>query len=139
MADGVAIWAAFVSTSLAAIRFYEFWSSRTKLEFSFSFDSRAEEGNKIIIINPTNNTVMIDFYELFWSMPKDLKKVGHEGFNLTDYEPSEITIGPYSRFSLIFKGENHFSWGQRKENLYIKLHVSGKKWPKVQMIYESKD
>lgn len=139
----LATWGAILSTILAAIKIWEVFSNRIRLVIGYSFDSRDEVGNTIIIANPSNTPVMIDFYELLWiggHFGKRKKYPVLDSTDVLDMQPCDITIMPHSRHSLNFANEYNFDWhcrADKEAKLYIRLHIIGK-GNLIKLVYPNK-
>jgi hypothetical protein len=55
----ISIWGAILSTILAGLKIWEIYCDRMRLDVSYAFDSRPEEGNKIIVYNLSKTFIMI--------------------------------------------------------------------------------
>lgn len=133
----LAIWGAILSTGLAAIKAWEVWRQRIRLTTSYSFASDPDEGNDVIIENPSNTPVMISYWELLWVRRKCVRTTINYG-EFPDEGYCNITVGPHSRHVLSFKDQHHFMQGHpaaRKGKLYLRLHVVGRRRPVWLYVY----
>ena len=55
----ISIWGAILSTILAGLKIWEIY-------VSYAFDSRPEEGNKIIVYNLSKTFIMINYWEVLF-------------------------------------------------------------------------
>lgn len=127
----LAIWGAVLSTSLAAIKAWEVWRQRIRLTTSYSFTSNPDQGNDIIIENPSSTPVMISYWELLWVRRNCFRtKINYGEFPDEGY--CNITVGPHSRYVLSFREQHHFIQGrptEREGKLYLKLYIVGRRRP----------
>lgn len=133
----LAIWGAILSTGLAAIKVLEVWQQRMRLTTSYCFTSDPEQGNNIVIENPSKTPVMISYWELLWVRRSFFRIVVNDG-EFPDEGYCNITIGPHSRHVLNFRDQHHFAMGRlssRKEKLYLKLYVVGRRRPVWLQVY----
>ncbi len=138
MKDYLAIWAAFLSTLLAAIRIWETWKRRSRLEATYSFAGDPQVGNEIIIQNPSDSPAMVSYWELLWAHRTFPRLKPSDGI-FPDDGLCNITIGPHSTHTLSFREDRHFPWGssaQDKGNLYLRLHVVGRRKPVTLLVYK---
>lgn len=134
----LSIWGAAISTILALIKIWEVYRDRMRLVVSYAFDSRPEEGNKIIIANPSATPVMIQYWELLWVKKRFgiIPQTYNETFPDDDY--CNLTIQAHSKDELIFRDMDYFDWGYKsgKGRLYLKLHIIGRKFPLKKFVYD---
>lgn len=135
MTDFVSWWGAGLATVLASIKIYETYRDSKPLEISYSFDSRPDVGNKIFLINPSKNPIIIAFYELLWG---NSKKSAIGDLSPEEIEPYSITIPAFAKHELVFRDMEHFSWGKDCENLYIKLVIAGRRKPIIKLVAKGK-
>jgi len=135
LTDILAIWGAILSTILGAFKIWEIYRDRRRILVSYRFGS-TDDGNKIILKNPSKTPIMIDDYEPFWSKCRFLRKRSFFEFAFPEDSPRNLTIDPHSRLVLNFSGINYFNpYKTEKGNLYIRLHLTGKKWPTILRVY----
>ena len=124
----VAIWGAVLSTVLAAIRVWEFWQNRFRLEIDPFLTSLEEVGNEIQIRNLSDTPLLITYWELVWlSGYWPLRKCSRT--KSAEPDMSDIRIDAYSSTKFTFKEENHFGWGAKAlkgRRIYLKLTVAGR-------------
>jgi hypothetical protein len=130
----LAIWAAFLSTSLAAIKLWEVWKQRLHITTSYAFGT-LEYGNEVVIENPTGTPVIVTYWELLM-----IQKAGWHKTIVNGRFPNEgycnLTIGPHSRHTMPFKGKEHFAWPSAgATHLYLKLHVVGRRRPVTLLVH----
>jgi hypothetical protein len=143
MADLISIWGGVLSTALAAIKIWEVFRDRSRLIVSYSFDSRPEVGNTVILANPSKNPVMIEYFQLFWKRRTWFSSKTYENDPHIDPEFGEcnITIAPYSKYNLRFCDEDYFDWKcpvDAEAKLYIRLYIVGQRRPVIKLVYPLK-
>src|ERR1700675_1489295 len=121
LSSTLAIWAAFLSTSLAVIKVWEIWKQRLRITTSYGFGI-PEYGSEVVVENPSGTPVMVSYWELLM-----IRKAWCRRHIVNGRFPNEgycnLTIGPHSRHTLPFKGKEHFAWPSAEAtHLYLKLH-----------------
>lgn len=135
LTDVLAIWGAIISTVLAAFKIWETYTERRRILVSYRFGSE-DEGNDIILKNPGKTPIMIDGYELFWSKWRFLRKRSFFEFAFPEDGPRSLIIGAHSRAVLNFSEMDYFTpYKPKKGNLYIRLYLTGKRWPTTLCVY----
>jgi hypothetical protein len=137
--DLVSFWGAAVATFLGAIKLWETYRDRNRLEVHHAWDGRDEEGWTIYLYNLGKKPVSIRYFELFWSRGRFWRKrqfmeelsPGADGF--------DMTIDPGKNGTLKFAEENNFS----REDcdiagayLYIRLTIVGRRGKKILQAYK---
>ena len=136
----LSVWAAILSTVLAAIKLWEMWSTRMRLRTSFSFTGDPQRGNEITIQNPTDTPVMINYWELLWRKRFRLKSTTVDGI-FPEVGYCDITVGQHASHYFEFRDDKHFDWGRSTTSkgwLYLRLHVVGRRKPVTLMVYDPK-
>jgi len=135
----LAIWGALVSTCLASIRIWEFLEDRPRLTTSYGFGSDPDDGNEIILENPSTTPVMISYWELLLDRREGWvrrRRVVNGRFPNEGY--CNITVGAHSRHALTFKGKDHFEWGAQLPSgtkIHLVVHVVGRRRPVRLLVY----
>ncbi len=133
----IALWGAGLSTILALIRIWEVWSSRRRIEVSYSFGC-PEDGNDIIIRNISDKALIVTYWELQFCKKKGLRWLPYRTIN--PWEPvHDICIDAYSTKNINFSGPDHFHWGYKAlcgKRLYLKLHIAGRRRPVTYFVYQ---
>ena len=120
----IAWWGAILSTLLAAVKLWELWSNRFRLEIGYFFTGLPEEGNEIRIRNLGPKPIIVTYWELLetkgvWPFRK-MSTVEHPEFDAGDFH-----IEPHgSKVLKLFK-ERYFDWGGGKK-FSIRLHIAGR-------------
>jgi len=136
MTGYIAWWGAALSTLLAAIKVWELWRDRFRIDVGYDFTSSAEIGNEIHIRNLAGHPIILSFWELELNAGRwPFRKTGFLIFR----EPGggDIRIEPHSTHTLRFQEENHFDWGYKALNgrrIYLRLHIAGRK-PQRVLVY----
>jgi len=116
----LSIWAAALSTILAAIKIWESWSSRFKIEVSSILRSRVDMGNDVSITNVSSRPVLLEYMEVYSVKNKKRQCI---------YSPEDswlnVRIEPQSTKVYNFSEGEYFSSG--RSPVYIRLHFAGKK------------
>ena len=132
----LAAWGAFLSTMLAGVKLWELYQQRARLIVSYSFSS-PENGNDIILYNPTNVPVLINYWELLWIKKKLFHRSQLTAGEFPDEGLCDIVIPAHSRYVLSFQEHRYFDWHVGKAgggNIYIRLHVVGRR-PVLKEVY----
>jgi hypothetical protein len=134
----IAVWGAGLSTLLALIKVWEVWSSRRRIEVSYSFVGLPEIGNDIIIRNLSDKPMIITYWELLFCEKRGIKWVPYRNENPAG-DTSDICILGHSSKSLNFSGHYYFDWGYKAlggKRLYLNLHIAGKRKPSKLLVYK---
>lgn len=129
-ATAPAWWGAVLSTILAAIKVWEFWQNRFRVEIDGSFPSAPYE-NEIRIRNLSPKPLLLVHWEVFyglgfWPFRKEEKHI----CDAIDVNASDATIASVSTHSLTFTNEWYFSTDRddlQGRSVYIRLHFAGKR------------
>lgn len=127
-ATAPAWWGAVLSTILAAVKIWELWRDRFRLEICGTFTSSPHIGNKVRIRNLSPTPLILTHWEVFyssgiWPFRKELPICSK------DYDVSDSTIAPASTYSLIFDDGSYFSTDPERlkgRSVYIRLHIAGR-------------
>ena len=109
-----------MSTLLAAIKLWEVWKSRLRLDIGYNFTGSAQIGNEIIIRNLGSTPFLITYWELLYC------------------DNADIRVGPHSSIKLTFREQNHFDWGTsalRGRAIFVRLHIAGRLRPLLRKVY----
>lgn len=134
----LAIWGSVISTVLACIKIFEAWRDRRRLTTSYVFSSPDYGGHQIIIENPTNTSVMINYWELLWLKRYVFWMKTVDG-RFPDEGYCKITIKAHDRYVLLFEGKQYFRVGTstiKKGKLYLKLYIVGQNKPSYYKVYD---
>ena len=116
-------YSAALSTILGIITIYKAWKERFKLEATFS---SGYQSHKIRLTNLFRNPISIDSFELFWA--KDIKDESDWIFIEKGFEEEcELSLSAYIGKSFEFTEQYFFSLKRNFGNLYLRLHVVGRK------------
>ena len=133
----LAIWGAVLSTFLAAMRSWEIWRNRTRLEVGYNFTSSPSIGNEIIIRNLVASPVLITYWELQWR-PKGwfsrklLKTILPNEFS------QDLKLDGHSSTTLSFKDQEYFATDTptpEPSRIFLRLSVAGKTRPILKRVY----
>lgn len=130
----LAIWGSVLSTSLLGFKIWEVRRDRFKLSSSLGINVGGPDRDVIAITNDYKNPITIDGFELFWA--KKLKDENTHKYVETGLEQEcHILVAAYATKQLIFAEE--YSFGIRPDggNLYIRLHIAGRKKWVTQILY----
>jgi hypothetical protein len=126
----IAGWGALLSTALAAIKIWELWRDRHRIDIGYSFCSDEEHGNTITIRNVSGRPLILCYWEL---------QVRHGYWPCWRYntfrtpEPDEVNdyrLEPYSSHPLVFTESEHFDYETVAPSggpLYLRLHFAGRR------------
>jgi hypothetical protein len=116
----MSVWGAILSTVLAFLKIYEYWSNRFRIEVSPVFRSIPEIGNDININNLSSKPVLLEYMELY---------VINDGKEKCIWSPEDslinVRIEPYDTKTFNFSEADYFGWD--KKPVYIRLYFAGKK------------
>jgi hypothetical protein len=132
----VAAWGAILSTLLGAIKLWEIWRDRHRIDVAYSFATDESVGNTISIRNLSGRPLILSYWELLHGTGSwPLKKF--EGMQCPDHDIVDCKIDAYSTHLLRFCDENHFAWSSKVlkgREIYIRLHFAGRK-PTLRLVY----
>lgn len=119
---------AVLSTILAAVKGWELWRDRFRIEVGGSFTSAPDIGNEVRIRNLSLKPLILVHWEVFygsgiWPFRKETSICDR------DYDASDATIAPASTHTLTFAGESYFSTSHDRlkgRSVYIRLHIAGR-------------
>ncbi|MCW3696781.1 hypothetical protein [Burkholderia cenocepacia] len=126
----IAGWGALLSTALAAIKIWELWRDRHRIDVGYSFCSDEQQGNTITIRNVSGRPLILCYWEL---------QLRHGHWPRARYntfrtpEPDEVNdyrLEPYSSYPLVFTDYEHFDYdlvAPRGGPVYIRLHFAGRR------------
>ena len=133
----LALWGALLSTLLAAVKLWELWSSRLRVEVSHNFTGSESIGNEVIIRNLGSRPFLITYWELLWRQRSFIRWKQSHSIGADEYN-EDIKVGPHSSIKLTFREENHFDWGAsalRGRTIFIRLYIAGKSKPILRKVY----
>lgn len=121
-------WGAVLSTILAAIKGFELWRDRFRIEVGATFTSAPDIGNEIRIRNISPKPLILVHWEVFytkgiWPFRKETPIEERE------YDVGDSTIAPYSTHSLNFVDQTYFSTSHnilKGRRIFIRLHIAGR-------------
>ncbi|MEQ1863548.1 MAG: hypothetical protein ABL996_02730 [Micropepsaceae bacterium] len=122
-------WGAVLSTIMAAIKVWELWRYRFRVEVGGSFTSAADIGNKINILNLSPDPLILTHWEVFygsgmWPFRRETSICDRE------YDANNATIASNSTYPLTFANELYFSTTPdelKGRAIYICLHIAGRR------------
>jgi hypothetical protein len=136
MALIVAAWGAGLSTLLAAIKVWEVWRDRHRINVAYSFATDEAIGNTITIQNLAGRPLILSYWELLYGTGT-WPLWNFEAMLWPDHDHGHQKIEAYSAYPLNFSEENHFDWRSKAlkgRKIYIRLHFAGRK-PIVRLVY----
>lgn len=127
----IPVWAAVVSTSLAAIKVWEtFWRDRIRLATTYSLSGEAGARHEIVVANLSGVPIQVSDWYLIWE-PRWfafwLKEV-----NVTPDDAWRFKIEGHNDYQLSFEGCDQFEWGwtvASGRQLVLKLNLFGRNRP----------
>jgi len=127
-ANAPAWWGAVLSTILAAVKGWEIWRDRFRVEIGGSFTSLSDIGNEVRIRNLSPKPLILVHWEVFygsgfWPFRKESSICDR------DYDASDSAIAPASAYTLTFADGSYFSTNPDRLKgrcVYIRLHVAGR-------------
>ncbi|TIL40233.1 hypothetical protein [Mesorhizobium sp.] len=132
-------WGALLATLLAALRFYEAWRARQRLQATHDFTSDPNIGNEVIVINISGTPVMVNYWVLEWSKRRWWRKRQVVSTIEPEHGGGSFTISPHSRYALGFADADYFDWGYKTrpgQKLWIKLHIAGRRKPVLLKVFD---
>ncbi|MFZ0943558.1 MAG: hypothetical protein WB930_21025 [Syntrophobacteraceae bacterium] len=133
----LAIWGSLISSVLACIKLWETWRDRRRLTTSYSISYADDDESQIIIENPSNTPVMVNYWELLWIKGRLFRPETIDGvFPNEGY--CNITIKAHDRHVLSFKGGQKHYRGRNatKAKLHLKLYIAGRNRPYSYIAYD---
>jgi hypothetical protein len=116
----LSVWAAVLSTVLAAIKIWESWNSRFQIEVSSILRSCVDMGNDVSITNLSSTPVLLEYMEVYSEKNKKKQYI---------YSPEDswlnVRIEPQNTKVYNFSEGEYFSSG--RSPVYIRLRFAGKK------------
>jgi hypothetical protein len=134
--DPLAIWGAFLSSVLAAVKIWEVWRSRTRIEFAYNLGD-AEQGNEVTVFNLSATPIQITYWELLWRHRRWGRWKQSRSMEPPEYWTGRNAEG-HSSATLKFIGDQYFDWEPRalgSDRIYIRLHIAGRKRPILRNLY----
>lgn len=125
----IAWWGACLSTLLAAVKVWELWRDRFRVDLGHNFTSDPETGNEIFVRNLSAKPIIIEYWEIHyvsgvWPFRKFVE------FESPGPDASDIQIAPHSSKAFSFNGASHFSWsdkGLQGRKIYMRLYIAGRR------------
>lgn len=127
-----------VAFGLAGLRLYEFVRDRRpRISAHTILRSLPDMGNTITLLNSGKVPAGIYNFTLVWVEPhwtnwlgSRFRRVNNEESMIGFDQTCDITVDPYSQYSLEFSENDHFDWGGDLESdIYLKLWVVGRRKP----------
>jgi hypothetical protein len=132
----LAIWGAVISTGLFIVRVWEIRRDRFRLPVTIGMGVGGPDRNVIYITNQYKNPITIEGFELYWA--KDKKgNVGYKALETGLEQECNISIAAYATRPFVFEEEYAFSFRADRGNLYLKLHIAGRKKDIVHTLFKS--
>ena len=136
-ASPLAVWGAVLSTLLAAVKVWELWKTRVRIEVGYNFSGNESIGNEVIVRNLSGTPLIITYWELIWRQRtqfawKQSNTIGPEEDN------DDIKVGAHSSVKLSFRDANHFDWGVSAlghRKIFLRLHLAGRSRPILRKVY----
>jgi len=125
-------WGAFLSTLLAAVKLWEFWRDRFRLEVDYSFNTDPSIGNFILIRNLSGRPLILSHWEVLYRSGCWFRRKPEEYVALPfpEHGARDRRIEPYSTLELRFAEDNYFSTSHKVlkgRRIYIRLFVAGRR------------
>lgn len=124
----LAWWGAGLSTLLAAVRLFEFWRNRFRIEVDPHLRGHPDQGNTIFVRNLSGYPVVMTHWELIWSSRRWPRLEPSRCMQPDD--SGDICIGAGSSRALEFEGQEYFRWDRNSlagRRIYLRLHFAGKR------------
>jgi len=135
--DPLAVWGAALSTILAAVKFWEIWRNRIRVEVSHNFTGIPDVGNQVIIRNLSGTPLLITYWELLWRHKSGLGWKQSKSTGPDEYF-EDLKLGGHASIKLVFRNQDYFDWGVSalgNDRIYIRLHIAGKAKPVLRKVY----
>jgi len=134
--DWLAVWGAFVSTVLAAIKIAEWWRDRNRLEIDFFCTTSESEGNTVIIRNLYSKPIIITYWEIFLAKKssRDSEQVSIES---ADFDAGDQVVAAHASVQWNFSEARFFGTSDKflkGRGIYLRLCIAGRK-PIVRKLY----
>ena len=133
----LALWGAVLSTILGALKAWEVWKGRFRIDVGCMLRGNPEFGNTITVRNLSGNPVIVEYWELLWvsgRWPRRTESV----FNSPAEYATDIHVAPGASYPLRFAGPDYFDWGVRglgRRSIYMRLHIAGRRRPVLRRIH----
>ncbi|MCB1650199.1 MAG: hypothetical protein H7A05_08050 [Pseudomonadales bacterium] len=125
----LAYWGAGLSTLLAAVKLFEAWKNRFRIDVSYNFAGDMNVGNKIYIRNLSSHPIIIEYWEILYCSGRWPRRK-FDAIAYPDHDINDQRIEAHSTCTLHFSEENYFPWGHKAlqgRRIFIRLHIAGKK------------
>ncbi len=126
-----AVWGAFFATVHGAFSLIRVLIDRPKVTVATSMTGCANVGNTVIIYNHSPRQINILGWNIYYRKGWFKKKSGDILSTFEDGDLMALGIEPYNSRCVNFKDQHHFSNSITKGDLYIELHIVGRKSPVV--------
>ena len=129
MTDWLALWGAVLSRLLGALKAWEIWKGRFRIDVGCLLTGSSELGNTVTIRNLGGDPIIVKYWELLWFSGRWPRRKQSLCDSPGEYA-TDIHIAPGSSHPLEGAGPDHFEWGARAlrgRRLFIRLHIAGKK------------
>jgi len=130
----LAIWGAVLSTALAVVKLWEIYRDRFRISSSINFDGTGENRTVVSIYNHHKDTIIITALDLFWTTNLKKEELAYHpeiGFE----QGCNLTIPAHEVKPLVFKEMYYFGCRQDKGNLYMRVHIAGRKKSITQLLF----
>lgn len=121
----LAIWGAGLSTLLGAVKLWETWQARFRIEVGASLTGSVELGHTISVRNLSDRQVILSHWEVVVLNGRWLGR-GETCLVSADEYTRDVLIPANSNTQLEFRDFDSFSWGTGKR-LYIRLWFAGRR------------
>ncbi len=126
-----AVWGACLATVHGASSLIRVLIDHPKVTVDTSMTSSTDVGNTVIIYNHSPRRINILGWNIYYLKGWFKKKSGDIISTFEDGELMALGIEPYNSRRVDFKNQYHFSGSITKGDLYIELHIAGRKSPVV--------
>jgi hypothetical protein len=128
-------------TILAAIKIWEIYRQRKRLLICYSLSGDSIIGDKIIIYNRSESTVVIEHWQLLWTIKRLFLRKKFVPIHVFDDKDCYLNLTAKSMRPLNFNGQYHFNWNpeiEKNVKLFIKLRIAGQKKFLIKPVYPAK-
>ena len=128
-ATAISWWGGILSTILAALKIWELWSDRFRVQVDGTFAGIPEIGHRVHIQNLSPKPIIVKHWVIiyrygFWPFHNDTPVIEK------DYDENYVCIASFSTHSLDFRHEKYFDVNPKKlknRSIYFRLHISGRR------------
>lgn len=132
----IAWWGAGLSTLLAAVKLFELWRDRFRIEVSYNFTGHESIGNEILIRNLSDRSLILTHWELFYCSGRWPRR-SFEPLQSAEFDSGDHRLEPHTTHTLRFSEENYFDWGHKVlsgRRIFVRIHVAGRQ-PILKVVY----